>query len=132
MTWLAVVLRHYSGPIEADLDRVYGIDLLDFWRGRISLRALSVRVRYLPRESALWQATASDLSWPDGNYLLAVIANALHGANWQRAGGKGSQPKPVTLPADARKSSQAADRNAVMAERFLARQRAQETREETP
>lgn len=124
MTWLAVVLRHHSGPLEADLARVYGIDLLDFWRGRLSLRALSVRVRYLPRGSALWQVTNSDLTWPDETYLLATAVDALHGANWQRGAGKGPQPKPVQRPSDARKAERSALRNEVKAERFLARQKA--------
>lgn len=122
MIWLAVVLRDHSGPIEADLAREYGIDLLDFYRGKISLRALSVRIRYLPRGSALWQVTGSDLAWADSTYLLASAVDALQGANWQRAGGKSQAPAPVKRPADQRASDRAAAVNAIKAERFLARQ----------
>lgn len=40
-------------------------------------------------EQVLWKLT---------DHLLAVIADALHGANWQRGGGKGLKPKPLPRP----------------------------------
>jgi hypothetical protein len=52
LTSLAGWLREYGEAIEADLDRFYGLDLLDFYRGRITARALWVRLRNLPPEAA--------------------------------------------------------------------------------
>lgn len=37
--------------MEADLQRYYQIDLVDFWRGTLSFRKLSVLVRKLPDEA---------------------------------------------------------------------------------
>lgn len=102
MTWLAAVLRKHSEPAEADLDRVYGIDLGDFYRGEITARKLSVRLRYLPAGSMLWQAMHSDKAWTQAEYLQALTVDKLAGANWQRAGGKGAHPVPVERPADRR------------------------------
>jgi len=42
--------------------------------------------------------------WSTSEQLLAVIANALHMANWQRAG-KGPKPKQI-LPPQAKQQSQ--------------------------
>lgn len=36
--------------------------------------------------------------WSTTDYLLAVVADALAIGNWQRSGGKGPRPKPITRP----------------------------------
>lgn len=36
--------------------------------------------------------------WGITEHLLASAVDALHGANWQRGGGKGSRPKPINRP----------------------------------
>jgi hypothetical protein len=38
------------------------------------------------------------VSWSLSDHLLAHIADANRGANWQRGGGKGSKPKPIPRP----------------------------------
>lgn len=38
------------------------------------------------------------LEWSAEVHLLALIADLLAGANWQRGGGKGPQPKPIGRP----------------------------------
>lgn len=38
--------------------------------------------------------------WTLTDHLLATIADALHGANWQRGGGKGIRPKPIERPGE--------------------------------
>lgn len=40
--------------------------------------------------------------WTADSDLLAGIFNALQDGNWQRAGGRGSRPKPVERPQSAR------------------------------
>lgn len=37
-------------------------------------------------------------TWGTTDYLLATIADLLNGANWQRSGGKGRAPSPITRP----------------------------------
>ena len=52
MTSLLRLLRHRSDALEADLlER--GIDLLDHWRGTLTLRRLLVLYRWLPEASAV-------------------------------------------------------------------------------
>lgn len=55
----------------------------------------------LPPGSLVWHLAGVDSAWSVTDHLLAVVADALHGANWQRSGGKGSQPEPIPRPADA-------------------------------
>lgn len=37
-------------------------------------------------------------NWSMNTHLLALIADVLAGANWQRGGGKGKRPKPIPRP----------------------------------
>lgn len=66
--------------MEADLQRYYGVDLADLWRGRLSLRKISVLVTHLPPGSAVW-ATESDLDygWTLTDILLSDVFHALAG-----------------------------------------------------
>lgn len=54
--------------------------------------------------------------WSITEQLLAVVANALHVANWQRAG-KGTKPKPI-LPPQAKKESQTFGRDPIPISQF--------------
>lgn len=120
MTWLAGVLTQYSEPAEADLHREYGIELADFYRGKITARALSVRLRFLPRGALLWQVMHNDKAWSQESYLLAHTVDALRGANWQRSGGE--KPKPIERPADKRVARVVDLKNQARAARWLAKQ----------
>lgn len=42
----------------------------------------------------------TDNAWTVSDHLLAQVVDVLSVANWQRAGGKGSQPDPVKRPHD--------------------------------
>jgi len=46
-----VFVDEHAEALEADLLHHYGVDLLDWHRGRLSTRRLSVLIRYLPRDS---------------------------------------------------------------------------------
>jgi hypothetical protein len=84
------LLRGYGGAaIEADLQRVYGIDIRDLLFPVTQWRRLRVLVDGIYGETARWGPT---------EHLLASTLEALRGANWQRGGGKGSKPKPVQRP----------------------------------
>jgi len=80
--------------------RFYGLDLVtDLGTPRLTWRRLRVLVERLPRSSALVRETeGSIVDWSTSDYLLARIATTLEWANWQRGGGKGDKPKPITPP----------------------------------
>ncbi|MCX5605482.1 hypothetical protein OG418_24220 [Streptomyces phaeochromogenes] len=66
--------------------RHYGVDLLDWHRGLLSSRRLSVLLQHLPRDSA----TARELhgesaDWSVTDYLLATVVDQLAEANWMFA-----------------------------------------------
>lgn len=121
----------HGGPIEADLDRFYQIDLLDFWRGRLTPRKLLNRIDHLPPGAALWIAAGDNAAWTEEAHLIARVVDALHGANWQRAGSPGKAPSPITRPMDAGAEANRETREKARFERFLARQREREASEVT-
>lgn len=49
-------------------------------------------------DSAVHRALNPDWLWGLSEHLTAGVLDALHGANWQRGGGKGKRPKPVQRP----------------------------------
>jgi hypothetical protein len=56
-------------------------------------------VRHLPRESSTHQKLAGDgAQWGVTEHLLALMADSLRAANWQRGGGKGQRPRPLPRP----------------------------------
>lgn len=60
-------------------------------------------LRHLPRDSATVRAMlpAEELAWTTADHLLAAATDALHVANWQRAGRKrGKPPKRIPRPGD--------------------------------
>ncbi|MER5899217.1 hypothetical protein ABT150_03650 [Streptomyces mirabilis] len=66
--------------------RHYGVDLLDWHRGHLSSRRLSVLVRHLPRNSALLKELHGEAAeWTATDYLLATVIDQLAEANWMFA-----------------------------------------------
>lgn len=65
-----------------------------------TLRRVKVLCRHLPRGSALWREIHGEVvDWGPAEHLLALIADVLQLANWQRGSKKGaSRPKPVERP----------------------------------
>jgi hypothetical protein len=57
-----------------------------------------VLISQLPRESRLVRLIDPRSMWGPTDYLLASAVDALHGANWQRAKGKGRKPTPLPRP----------------------------------
>jgi len=58
--------------------------------------------RFLPTDSQTFQAVKGP-QWSPEMHRLTDIAEILMGANWQRAGGKGSKPKPLPRPSSKQK-----------------------------
>ncbi|MFE7313813.1 hypothetical protein ACFU7T_12000 [Streptomyces sp. NPDC057555] len=78
-------MRDYSDELEADLLEFFGIDLLDLWRGCLTLRRLHVLISSLLTKQgsgALVRAVDESAMWSHESHLLARISDALEAANW--------------------------------------------------
>ncbi|MCB2411789.1 hypothetical protein LGT39_02860 [Demequina sp. TTPB684] len=63
-------------------------------------------VRQGPRATALARSKLGDsVEWNVLEYLVARAVEALEGANWQRAGSKGSRPKQISRPGEKSEST---------------------------
>lgn len=118
---LVLLLTEYTGEVEADLQRYYGLPLTDAYTGRLSWRRLLNLLTNLPPESALGRRRAGP--WGLVEQLLAATVDELRVSNWQRAqmGTKEriKPPKPIPRPGveDKPKPKMTAD----IAARLLAR-----------
>ncbi len=101
------LLREHGEALEPDLQRFYGIRLSQALysprpEDRYSARELLARIRDLATipESSLYRRLRGRMAaWDDlSPLLLRQILLVLHGANWQRGGGKGQRPQPIPLP----------------------------------
>lgn len=92
------MLRDRTDALEADLLRFYGVDLLDLWRGRLSLRRLSVLVAGLPSESALWaDENGIARGWTLTNLIMADVFHAFAGEPYPgRPAPKNDRKRDVT------------------------------------
>ncbi|MFF8629686.1 hypothetical protein [Streptomyces werraensis] len=92
--------------MEADLLQFFGVDLLDLWRGRLSLRRISVLISSLMRQtgrSSLAAVLDEAAAWSESDYLLARISDALELSNYlfyQANSGEDAEewPAPEPLP----------------------------------
>lgn len=120
MTRLLRILRHHSDALEADLlDK--GLDLLDYWRGTLSLRRLLVIYRHLPPESATRQVEHGK-PWTLTHDLLDALRMTIRWAY----GDKAPSPHPAS-PAGA---LQAAAAEAARAKHLAALDRARAEKRE--
>lgn len=68
------LLDEYGDEIEADLQREYRVDLLDFYRGTLSARRVGVLVRQLSVNSALVRAlNDGQPQWVNTDHLIADL-----------------------------------------------------------
>nr|WP_258319119.1 DUF5361 domain-containing protein [Streptomyces griseorubiginosus] len=66
--------------------RHYGVDLLDWHRGRLSSRRLRVLVEHLPSDSSFARAVHGEQAeWTVTDHLLAAVVDHLAVANWMFA-----------------------------------------------
>lgn len=95
-----MLLQEYHEEFERDLLDV-GIDILDFWRGEVSLRRMGVVLRTFGPRTALHRVLVDQ--WGYEAHLLATVADILQMGNWQRGGdAKARKPQPIRRPGDAR------------------------------
>jgi hypothetical protein len=87
--------------VEADFQRFYQMPL-SHALAEEPWRRVMVLVRQLPLDCRTWFAMFGEAAmWGPSEYLLAATVDALNGANWQRAGGKGRRPQSWPRPGQA-------------------------------
>jgi hypothetical protein len=107
---VARVIREFQDELEADLLEFFGVDLLDLWRGQLSLRRIGVLIDSLMRKtgrSVLLMAMDERSSWSESDYLLARVSDALELSNFlfikANAGEDADDletPTPIPRPGD--------------------------------
>ncbi|MFJ2264358.1 hypothetical protein ACIOKD_39810 [Streptomyces sp. NPDC087844] len=77
------------------------MDLLDWHRGQLSSRRLSVLVQHLPRDSATARELHGEAAdWSVTDYLLASVVDQLAEANWMFATvNRDEDSEPLKFPA---------------------------------
>jgi hypothetical protein len=125
MTRLAGYLRDHGGPLEADLEHYYRRDLLDLWRGTMTLRKLATLARDLPPGAALWRARGDADAWTIEAHLAAHGVDEINALRAELVGGQitpllrpGEQQAGAGQPPVTRES-----RAEEQARRFLERQK---------
>lgn len=94
------LLEEHWEALDYDL-LTLGLDIRRIGHPDLDWRRLRAVVTFLPSTSAFARSVNGPAAaWTVGDYLLAQAVDALHAANWQRAGGKGQRPKPVPRPTD--------------------------------
>ncbi|MEU7043882.1 hypothetical protein AB0A77_22820 [Streptomyces varsoviensis] len=76
------------------------MDLLDWHRGTLSSRRLSVLVEHMPRDSALNRdAHGEAVEWDASTHLLAAVVDHLAVANWMTTTlNSGEDSEPLDYP----------------------------------
>lgn len=75
---LIALLRYFATAIEADLHAYYDVDILDWWRGRISARKVLALVGKLEAKSeSAFMLEQRGGDWGARDYLLARVANEI-------------------------------------------------------
>jgi hypothetical protein len=101
-------MRDHPQQLEADLLQFFGVDLLDLWRRKLSIRRLCVlvmRLLAMPGQSSLAEAKWGDQArWGYREHLLADIVDRLNVANWlttevnKASGSSNPFPEPHPRP----------------------------------
>lgn len=97
-------MAEHSDTLEADLFEHFGIDILDYYRGILSLRRIWVLIKRLcnmPGRSAVAAAVDTQSEWGTPDYLLAEIIDRLELNNWllvEINSEKNDIPPPEPIP----------------------------------
>lgn len=83
---VAQVLIRHSDELEADLLMHFGVDLVDFWGGKLSLRRVGVLIRRLLAmhgRSAVSEAYLGEqAAWSNEAYIMADIRDSIEAGNY--------------------------------------------------
>jgi len=95
------VIQDFPGPLEADLLEFFGVDLMDLWRHKLSLRRIHVLVQSLMLKrgrSAVLAAIDEANVWGTTEYLLARVSDALELSNFLFIRANSSKSDDMPLP----------------------------------
>lgn len=99
-------MSEYPNELESDLLEFWQIDILDYWRGKLSLRRVAVllkRLMHMAGRSALASKLDVQAEWSTLEYMTAEMIDRLELANWLaiRINSEKSdvpQPEPIPRP----------------------------------
>jgi hypothetical protein len=115
------LLTRFPDRVEADLQEYYRIDLVDLYRGALTVRKAAVLVLNLPRGSRTWEAVGGagaisaevDAAW--------LIEHALYTIAHAQNGGKGKKPEHRAYPTGLHEQQQKVAKAISRAEAFKAK-----------
>jgi len=87
-------------------------------------RKAGVLAMHLPPGAQTWVALGHDAAWTNAEHLAALQVDVAQLANWQRGGGEGPKPKPISRPGDDLRATVRGRAIEAKAKAFLARQSA--------
>ncbi|MCP3801856.1 hypothetical protein NLX83_21555 [Allokutzneria sp. A3M-2-11 16] len=110
---LAALIDSHGGELIADFQAHYRLDLSDVLRPDSGLtpRRTLLLAEHLPSGSATVAALLGGpehREWSTLAHLLAALVDATQAGNWQRGGGNGKRPRPITRPRPRRAGARAA------------------------
>ena len=92
------MLQNHGEALEADLQRYYQVDLADMYRGRVSIRRVSVLASNLPRGGAVGVRLGGPAAITAEVEASWVVENTLTRIAHAQAGGKGKAPEMRDYP----------------------------------
>ena len=111
--------------MEADLHRIYGLDLDDMYAGTVRVLKVANLVKHLPRGSAVWEMVGGHRAVTAEVESLWAIEHAIVSVAHAQGGGKGQAPKPRQYPegilSQRSRAERKSAREAARARRFEAR-----------
>jgi hypothetical protein len=84
--------------LEADFQRVYGLDLEGLWRGDFSPRRAAALALNLPRGSQVWVMLGGERAVTAETEALWLVEHAIVAVAHAQGGGKGQAPKVREYP----------------------------------
>lgn len=91
-------MEFFGDAVEADLKRFYNVELPDMYRGTITVRQVSIYVKYLPRGAATWTYIGGQQAWTEEVENLVLLQHLTSGLLWQGGGSQGQPPKAPDFP----------------------------------
>lgn len=107
--------------MEADLHRFYQLDLVDMYRGLLSVRKICVLVMNLPRGAATWEALGGGAAITAEVDAMWLVEHALFTIAHAQGGGKGKAPERRPYPVGKLEAAAAAAKTTSRAEAFRAK-----------
>jgi hypothetical protein len=107
--------------VEADLHRFYQVDLVDMYRGSLTVRKVAVLVLNLPRGAQTWTALGGASAISSETEAGWIVEHALYAIAHQQAKGSGKGPEMRPYPPGLEEMAEKARKTMSRAERFKAK-----------